>query len=137
MPHRLEAAYRATDYVVEAPAGAFALHVDEPSAALAALHAQYRVQSSAFVSAWNPRSMPASTADNDAAHRRLLGLLQVAGYAVIEGWGRDRRGAWPAERSLLVLGIAAEQAQRLAADFGQNALLYAGADAIPRLLWAC
>jgi hypothetical protein len=36
-----------------------------------------------------------------------------------------------------VLGITAERAQRLAADFGQNALLHAGADAIPRLLWAC
>jgi hypothetical protein len=135
MPRRLAAAYRATDYVVEAPAGAFTLHVDEPSAALAALHAQHQVRSSACISAWNPGSVPASAAANDAAHRRLLGLLQAAGHAVIAGWGRDPTGAWPAERSLLALGITAGSARRLAAAFGQNALLHAGADAVPRLVW--
>jgi len=135
MPRRLEAVYRATDYVVEAPAAAFTLHVDEPSAALAALHALHQVRSSAFISAWNPASMPATAAANEAAHRRLLGQLQAAGHGVIEGWGRDPAGAWPAERSVLVLGITAEEARRLAAGFGQNALLHAGADAVPRLVW--
>ncbi len=135
MPRRREAAYRATDYVVEAPDGAFVLRVDEPSAALAALHARYGAEGSAFVSAWNPGSAPAAARTNDAAHRRLLDVLRAGGQRVFEGWGRDPTGAWPAERSLLVLGIGAAAARSLAADFGQRALLYAGVDAVPRLLW--
>lgn len=135
MPRRLEAAYRATDYVVEAPDGACVLHVDEPSAALAALHARYGAEGSAFVSAWNPGSAPATAAANEAAHRRLLAVLEAGGHRVLEGWGRDPTGTWPAERSVLVLGVGAAAARALAADFGQRALLYAGADAVPRLLW--
>jgi len=135
MPRRLEAAYRVTDYVVHAPGGVCTLHVDEPSAALAALHAQHGVQCSAFISAWNPGSVPASAADNEAAHRRLLALLRAGGHPLIEGWGRDPTGAWPAERSVLALGISASAARRLAARCGQRALLCAGADAVPRLVW--
>jgi hypothetical protein len=135
MPRRLEVAYRATDYVVDAAGGAFTLHVDEPSAALAALQARHGVQCSAFIGAWNPGSVPAGAADNDVAHRRLLALVRAAGHALIEGWGSDPKGAWPAERSVLVLGITARAARRLAAGCGQKALLYAGTDAVPRLVW--
>ena len=135
MPRRLEAAYRATDYVIEAPAGAFTLRVDEPSAALAGLHARHGVRCSAFISACNPASVPQSAADNEAAHARLLAAVRRTDLACIEGWGRDPTGAWPSERSVVVLGITEELARRLAAGFGQNALLYAHADAVPRLLW--
>jgi hypothetical protein len=135
MPRRLEAAYRATEYVVEAPGGAFVLHVDEPSAALAALQGQYGTDRSAFLSAWNPGSVPATATANEAAHRRLLDVLRAGGRRLLEGWGRDPTGAWPAERSVLVLGIDAAAARVLAADFGQRALLCAGADAVPRLVW--
>ena len=66
---------------------------------------------------------------------RLLATLRAAGHEVLEGWGRDPTGAWPAERSVLVLGLGEEHARRLAAAFGQHALLHAGADAVPRLVW--
>jgi hypothetical protein len=135
MPRRLAAAYRATDYVVEAPAGAFTLHVDAPSAELAALQRARGVRESAFVSAWNPRSVVTDAATNAAAHQSLLATLRAAGHEVLEAWGRDPTGAWPAERSVLALGITAESARRLAAGCGQNALLHAEADAVPRLLW--
>ncbi len=133
---RLEAAYRATDYVVEAPQGAFTLRVGEASAALAALHARYGVDSSVYLSAWNPGSVPCAAADNDAAHARLSAALRRAGHLGIEGWGRDPSGEWPAERSLLVPGLALPLARELARRFGQNAFLHAATDAVPRLVWS-
>ena len=134
-PHTLEGAYRATDYVVEAVEGAFTLRVNEPSAALAALHARRGVQVSIYLSAWNPGSEPYAAAANDAAHARLCALLRDAGYEVIEGWGRDPSGEWPAERSLLVPGLHVPAALELARRFGQSAFLHAAADAVPRLVW--
>lgn len=135
MLRRLEAAYRATDYVVEAPGGAFVLHVDEPSDELAALQRACCVRESAFISAWNPRSVVTDAATNAAAHQNLLATLRAAGHEVLEAWGRDPTGAWPAERSVLVLGLDEEHARRLAAAFDQHALLCVGADAAPRLVW--
>ena len=134
-PRQLEAAYRATDYVVEAVGGAFTLRIDEPSAALALLHAARGVRHSAYLSAWNLGSVARVTADNEAAHARLLAALATAGCAAIEGWGRDPGGEWPAERSLLVPGLAPYAALALAREFGQNAFLHAGEDAVPRLVW--
>ena len=133
---QFEAAYRATDYVVEAAGGAFTLRIDEPSAALALLHVARGVSHSAYLSAWNPGSVARVVADNEAAHARLLAALAAAGLEGIEGWGRDPGGEWPAERSLLVPGLALPAALALAREFGQNAILHAGADAVPRLVWA-
>ncbi|MCC7463814.1 MAG: DUF3293 domain-containing protein [Gammaproteobacteria bacterium] len=132
---QLEAAYRATEYVVEAPQGTFTLRVGEPSAALALLHAQHGVCVSAYLSAWNPGSVARAAADNAAAHARLLAALAAAGLQGIGGWGRDPSGAWPAERSLLVPGLARPAALVLARQFGQYACLLAGEDAVPRLVW--
>jgi hypothetical protein len=128
-------AYRATDYVVEAAEGAFTLRVDEASAALATLHARRGVGGSVFISAWNPLSVPRSDGENDHAHACLLAALVAGGHGAIEGWGRDPSGEWPAERSLLVPGLALPLALALAQRFGQNALLYAAEDAVPRLVW--
>ncbi|MFO1400357.1 MAG: DUF3293 domain-containing protein [Steroidobacteraceae bacterium] len=132
----LEAAYRATDYVVEAAEGRFTLRVDEASAALAALHARRGVSGSIYLSAWNPGSTALPSDRNHAAHARLLAALAAAGLEAIEGWGRDPSGEWPAERSLLVPGLPPELALELARRFGQNAFLQAAADAVPRLVWA-
>jgi hypothetical protein len=134
-PHRLESLYRATDYLVEAPVGAFVLRIDAPSAALAALHARHGVRCSAFLSACNPASELRDAAENAAAHARLLAALRAAGHVGIEGWGRDPTGAWPAERSVLVPGLPLSGALALARRFGQSAFLHAGADAVPRLQW--
>lgn len=135
MAQRLEAAYRATGYIVEAPEGAFTLHVDAPSARLAALHAHRGVGCSAFISAANPGSVLRAPAENAAAHERLLATLQAHGCAWIRGWGRDPAGIWLPECSVLVLALPLAAALDVARDFGQNAILHAVVDAVPRLLW--
>ena len=54
--------------------------------------------------------------------------------AFLRGRGIDPKGEWPDEASLLILGISFKDACALAAELGQNALLWNGADANPRLI---
>lgn len=71
---------------------------------------------------------------NAAAHARLGAELAAAGYRVVEGAGEDPDGRWPAEPSYLVLGMDLEAARELGRRYGQNAIVWAGADAVPELL---
>jgi hypothetical protein len=127
--------YRATLYEVQWHVRPFVLRIDEPSAALGDCHRAHGVHCSAFITAWNPRSRPAGDAVNVAAQARLQATLTRDGYQTLPGWGRDPRGAWPAEASLLVLGMTAADARRAARAFAQHAVVVAEADAVPRLMW--
>jgi hypothetical protein len=69
-----------------------------------------------------------------AAHARFGAELAAAGYRVVEGAGEDPEGRWPAEPSYLVLGMALDAAQEVGRRYGQNAIVWAGADAVPELV---
>jgi hypothetical protein len=131
----LLALYRVTHYEVEWDRGGFVLRIDEPSGTLADCHRAFDVACSSFITAWNPRSQPASDAANAAAQARLHEWLRNGGYRTVPGCGRDPTGRWPAEPSLLVLGLNAVEARRVGQTFDQSAVVVAEADAIPRLLW--
>jgi len=130
----LVAAYLAANYRVLGAEAPFVLHVDVPSAPLAAFHAAHRVTCSALLTACNPASIPRSADVNAAAHRRLEAWLSGTGLQWVDAIGEDPAGTWAAEASVLVPGLEREAGERLARDFGQNAFVWAGADALPRLL---
>lgn len=129
----LDAAYRATSYVAWLPEGMLVLRVDEPSPALARLLKDSGLTGGAFISACNPGSRQLETQENGARHRRLAARVRRLGLRHYEGLGIPDRPGWPSEPSLLILGILREDAHALAAEFGQNALLWFDADAVPRL----
>jgi Protein of unknown function (DUF3293) len=52
---------------------------------------------------------------------------------VIE-WAGHPSGAWPPELSFFALGISERAARDLGRRFDQDAVVWAGADAVPRLL---
>ena len=54
---------------------------------------------------------------------------------LFEGEALDPNGVWPAEPSVLALGIALATARDLGIRFRQNAILFADDDAVPRLVW--
>ena len=130
----LVAAYRAARYHVSGAAEPFDLALDAPNPALEACHRAYRVECSAFLTAFNPGSRPTAGAVNAAAAARLARRLRDLGHPLLAGFGTDPAGSWPAEQSVLALGLALEPASRIAREFGQAALLHAGRDAIPRLV---
>jgi hypothetical protein len=127
-------AYRAARYRVGDGRQSFELRIDAPSDALAACHRAHGVDRSAFLTAWNPGSRPAAAPVNAAAQSRLEDRLRALGFALLPGQGIDPTGAWPAEDSVLALGIGREEASAIARAFGQAALVHAAHDAVPRLV---
>jgi hypothetical protein len=136
LPAELIEAYRATDYRVGPGSGAMILRIDQYCAALAELYRASNRRCAAFVSAFNPASKPASLQANLEAHALLRAAMDRSKQcaALTEGEAVDRSGAWPAEASWFGLGIERRVAIALGREFGQNAIVWAGADAIPRLV---
>jgi len=134
-PAALAAAYLRASYRVESLEGPFTLRIGEYCAALQRWHEQLGVDCSAFISAANPFSVPTDDKQNAAAHERLLKRLATAGLSAVPGMGLDPNGQWVPERSMLVAGIPVAEALRLAASFNQYAIVFANADAVPRLCW--
>lgn len=126
-------AYRTTDYHVgtETP---FVLTIGQASPALAKLYSKHRCDCAAYVSACNPFSHVASDADNERRHAELVEELTRRSLHFVEGMGRNNRGQWPGEASCLVLGLSLEAAKKLGRQFGQNALVWCGADGVPQLI---
>jgi len=116
------AAYRKTDYVVFG--SPVVLQVDKGNSELDALLVQEGKQSAAFISAWNPYSEPKSREENDRTHRELMDDLGQRGCALIEGEGRGRIGGWPAERSVLAIGIDRAASEEVGRRFQQNAIVF-------------
>jgi len=110
------------------------LRIGERSAALAALLHARGADCAAFLTAWNPRGEQFTAPANADAQRALRAELAARGHAVVAGIGEDPDGHWPGEDSVLVPGLGYAEAVAVAEAFGQNALVWAGADARPQLV---
>jgi hypothetical protein len=122
-----------------APAGkgAFVLRVDQYSAPLSRLFTALGCRCAAFITASNPFGMPHGVEENLAAcagFRDELLRRSCRPQQILDGEGLDPTGVWPGEKSFLVLGLDLETSMLLGREFRQNALVWAGEDAIPRLI---
>jgi hypothetical protein len=127
------AAYRETEYRVGGQGG-LVLRVGQRSRDLLAAHSSAGVDCSAFVTACNPHSAPLSAAANLERQAALAEELRRLGFAYREGIGQHPDNGWPGEPSFLVLGISLEDARALGERYGQNAIVWSGADAVPQLV---
>lgn len=126
-------AYRETEYRVDG-ADPFILRVGELSAALAAAHKRHRVDCSAYITACNPFSQRLDEAENVERHAALGRELSKRSLASSEGVGQHPSNQWPSEPSHLIFGLTLEAAKALGTRMEQNAILWAGADAVPELI---
>lgn len=126
-------AYRETHYHVHAQS-AFVLRLDEASAALRDLHARHGATCSAFVTAWNPFSRALQAHENAARQQALVAELEQAGRVFVAGEGRHPSGHWPGEDSVLILDMSMDDARVLGVRLEQNAIVWNGPDAVPRLV---
>ncbi len=126
-------AFRETEYRAHGDEP-FSLTVGEVCPALAAAHKRHRVDCSAYVTACNPFSQifdDEVNAERHAALRRELGQRSLAS---IEGLGQHPSNQWPGEASYLIFGLTLEAAKTLGTRLEQNAIVWAGADAVPQLI---
>lgn len=126
-------AYRATHFKVLEPRP-ITLRVDHHSAELAELFKEMGVSCAGYLTAWNPYSAATSAADNEAAQLSLIRSLSLEGYPTLKALGVDPAGKWPGEESVFVPGLDLERAKSLGDEFGQNAIVWAGPDAVPQLV---
>jgi hypothetical protein len=131
---RLDAVYRATTYFVDGPAGRIALRVGQASEELDALAAAHQVNTWTYITAYNPGSIALSREQNDQQQRELKKAVAESGYPFYSGEGKGD-GDWPAEPSLLVLGVSEAEAAAMARRFGQAAVLFGQRGGSARLLW--
>lgn len=133
LPESLIRAYRETHYKVSGPARVI-LVVDQPSYALAELHRQHGVEYSAFITACNPFSAALSSAQNVRRQLDLADELRQRGLVFVDAIGQHPTNGWAGEPSFLVFGLALEAAKSLCANLEQNALVWSGVDAVPKLI---
>lgn len=125
--------YKNADYVVFGDPG-FVLRIGEPSPLLDDILDAAGATTAAFITGANPGSAKKSAADNGAATATLVDLLSAAGYPHFPGEGRDPEGRWPAEPSVLVIGIYRENAKALGHLFGQSAIVFVEKGGAPELV---
>lgn len=126
-------AYRETHYKVFA-AAPFVLQIDQASDALAELYRQRKVSHCAFITAWNPFSQRIDDAENVKRNSELELELARRDLPFIDGIGQHPSNGCPGEPSYLILGLGLDESKALGVKLEQNAIVWAGADAVPRLV---
>jgi hypothetical protein len=127
-------AYEATDYRAGSGADALVVRIGQHSPKLALHYKDTGADCALFITAFNPLGRKQDDAANESAHARLGEQLRAVSEHVIEGQGADPVGQWPAEKSYLAFEIDAEAARELGRRFEQDAVVWIGKDAVPRLL---
>jgi hypothetical protein len=112
----------------------FTLRVGEVSTALAAEYERHRVDCSAYITACNPFSKIVDDSENAERHTALSVELDLRNMAFVEGVGQHPSNQWPGEASFLVFGLTLEAAKALGTRLDQNAIIWAGSDAVPQLI---
>jgi hypothetical protein len=88
----------------------------------------------AFVTAFNPASVPATDEENRRAQGQLHKEIQNNGWQFYPGIGQPGDARWTGEPSFLVLGISRHKAMQLGTKFGQLAVVFGEPDSRAELL---
>ena len=109
------------------------LQIGESNARLKDAYKKHGVNSALFITAYNPLGERLSNSENWARHEELMEFLQFGRYLHWQGRGYHPSGEWE-EESALALGVSCHFARWLGKRFNQNAIVWVGADAVPRLV---
>lgn len=133
----LLASYKNADYVVfghQRGSPDLVIRIDRVNPALDELLAHNEAASAAFVTACNPRGEKKTYEENEAAAAALRASPALIGYAWFKGEGRDPERRWPAEPSLLIVGIPRKEAAQLGEALNQNAIVFVEKGGKPELI---
>jgi len=138
LDERLIEAYRATDYVLFVGNGGqdVTLNIGRRNPDFDTVLEGRRAKSALVVTAYNPRSIVLSDAENTRRHAALTALLDAEGYDYALGEGRDPTGAWKAELECVVFGITKDAGLEIARRFEQNAIVFIASGGVPELAFA-
>jgi hypothetical protein len=135
---RLRGAYEQTRYVIQPHAATgsqeWVLRVGALHPALDAVLGEHGHREWAFLTAWNPGSLPRLKGENEREQAWLRSQLVAGGWVVVEAIGQSEDGNW-SEPSLFVPGLPRAEAERFGCAYGQVAVLVGRAGAPAELLF--
>ena len=127
------ASYRKALYVVFG-APELVIRIGEPDAMLDALMDEEGADTAAYLTAANPRGELQEKRANELSCMALHQMLADAGYACYLGEGRDPEGDWPAEPSVLAVGISRHEAEVIGRSYEQLAIVFIERGKAPELV---
>lgn len=127
-------AYLATDYIARSGGGTFIMRIGTFSPDIQAIYERQGWTYCLFITAFNPFGREQSPAENELAHAELGRELRTLSLNVSEGEGTDPTGNWDPEKSFLAYGIDEQKSRELGTKYRQDAVVWVGHDAVPRLL---
>ena len=131
-------AYLQTTYCVSFETETLSLNIGIPHKTLTDLFSTHAVNCGAFITAYNPKGTAKPSELNESAHDLFLDRVNSLGLKSLDAHTQAHEHTegshWPTEHGLFVLGIAREQAQSLARDLDQDALVWVDSDLIPVLI---
>lgn len=122
---KLLRAYRDTAFIISTGSREISLRVGERNRELDDLLKEHRAKSCAFVTAWNPGSIKLPDGENARRQNALIAEARRLGSALLRGRGVGLDGKWPAEDSVLIIGIDRTGAVEIGKLFGQLCIVYA------------
>jgi hypothetical protein len=134
MTPELRESFRNARYEVRLPEGVIDLAVDRHSEPLLEWLRANGCTCAALMTAHNPAGRQRPDSLNTASQAMLEARLLRSGYTFMQATAFDPSGSWPPEPSLFIPGISQADAMTLASEFGQLAILWSAADALPRLV---
>jgi hypothetical protein len=129
----LLAAYQKALYVVYG-APELVIRIGERNEDLDALLEADGLDTAAYLTAANPGGELQTKMENELACAALHQALADAGYICYLGEGRDPEGDWPAEPSILALGISRHEAEVIGRSYEQNAIVFIERGKAPELV---
>lgn len=85
---------------------------------------QNKINSWAFLSAFNPQSQLLSQDENNHRHKRLLHFIKKEGYSFEKALGIPTNKDWVAEKNLFLPNISLKKTHSIAKQFDQKAFLF-------------
>jgi hypothetical protein len=110
------------------------LRVGDASPDLIALHRKHGVDCSAFLTAYNPFAKKVDDASNLQRQEALKQEVSRRSLVFLHGEGQHPTNGWPAEPSVLVLGLSLEAAKVMGRQYEQAAIVWSGPTAVPELV---
>ena len=133
IPENLINAYKSTNFEVYSNPK-FILKVDEFSSGLEELFFKLNFSTGCFITAYNPKSVEFTDAENKTLQNALYEELKKSEYHVINGLGSDPAGQWDGEPSFFVMGITLSEAKVIGRKYKQNAIVWCDDNCIPDLI---